>query len=70
MYYPTSSRIIPCLINNHEAVKLYSNYPTIENTLVAMKTKFNKYWETFPPMFCFASIMDPKYKLLAIRSWL
>lgn len=66
MYYPTSGRVIPCLMNIHASFNAYSNYQVFTNALIAMKTKFDKYWETFPTMFWFATIMDPRYKLFAI----
>lgn len=31
VYYLTSSHVIPCLINIHEAFNVYSHYPIIEN---------------------------------------
>ncbi|VVA39951.1 PREDICTED: zinc finger [Prunus dulcis] len=35
-----------------------------------MKAKFDKYWEEFPTVFCFATIMDPRFKVFAIGEWL
>ncbi|KAK9933149.1 hypothetical protein M0R45_020355 [Rubus argutus] len=43
---------------------------SVKNALAAMREKFEKYWGTFPLAFCFATIMDPRFKLFAIGEWL
>ncbi|KAL6204216.1 hypothetical protein ACLB2K_021484 [Fragaria x ananassa] len=35
-----------------------------------MRAKFDKYWSKFLMDFCLATIMDPRFKLLAIEEWL
>ncbi|CAL8174051.1 unnamed protein product [Prunus armeniaca] len=40
------------------------------DALTEMKAKFDKYWEEFPTVFCFATIMDPRFKVFAIGEWL
>ena len=70
VYYPTSSRVIPQLVCINNAFKKYSRFPIISLALNAMITKFKKYWESFPIVFCLASVMDPRYKFFAIGQWL
>ncbi|PRQ17147.1 putative transcription factor/ chromatin remodeling BED-type(Zn) family [Rosa chinensis] len=70
VYYPTSCRVISCLIDIHFAFEAYSDFNVFKDALGAMKDKFDKYWGTFPKAFCFTTIMDPRFKLFAVGEWL
>ncbi|CAM8880169.1 unnamed protein product [Rhodiola kirilowii] len=70
VYTPTSSRVIPCLVDIYQNFTAYSAYSGFQTALNAMKLKFDKYWSTFPMTFHLATIMDPRFKLLAIEDWL
>lgn len=70
VYYPTSSLVISCLIDIHASFAAYSEFSVFKDALTEMKAKFDKYWEEFPTVFCFATIMDPRFKLFAIGEWL
>ncbi|PRQ44873.1 putative transcription factor/ chromatin remodeling BED-type(Zn) family [Rosa chinensis] len=70
VYYPTSCRVISCLIDIHFAFEAYSDFNVCKDALAAMKDKFDKYWGTFPKAFCFATIMDPRFKLFVVGEWL
>ncbi|KAL6284807.1 hypothetical protein ACE6H2_015736 [Prunus campanulata] len=70
VYYPTSSHVINCLIDIHGSFAAYSEFSVFKDALTEMKTKFDKYWKEFPMVFCFATIMDPRFKLFAIAEWL
>ncbi|CAM8927797.1 unnamed protein product [Rhodiola kirilowii] len=70
VYTPTSSRVILCLVDIYQNFAAYSDYPVFKSALSAMKLKFDKYWSNFPMVFCLATIMDPRFKLLAIEDWL
>ncbi|BFG20774.1 hypothetical protein CerSpe_070480 [Prunus speciosa] len=70
VYYPTSSRVINCLIDIHGSFAAYSEFYVFKDALTEMKTKFDKYWKEFPMVFCFATIMDPRFKVYAIAEWL
>ncbi|KAK9904616.1 hypothetical protein M0R45_000577 [Rubus argutus] len=48
----------------------YSEFSIFKDALAAMKAKFDKYWAIFPLAFCFATVMDPRFKLFAIGEWL
>ncbi|PRQ57747.1 putative transcription factor/ chromatin remodeling BED-type(Zn) family [Rosa chinensis] len=44
VYYPTSCRVINCLIDIHAAFVAYSDFFVFKDALAAMKDKFDKYW--------------------------
>ena len=69
VYYPTSCRVINFLIDIHSAFTAYSGFDVFKDALTAMKEKFDKYCGTFPKAFCFATIMDPRFKLFGIGVW-
>ncbi|KAL9676029.1 hypothetical protein QQ045_004241 [Rhodiola kirilowii] len=70
VYSPTSNKVINSLVDIYATFKAYHPLDAFRPTLVAMKLKFNKYWVDFPMIFCLATFMDPRFKLLAIESWL
>ncbi|CAM8918367.1 unnamed protein product [Rhodiola kirilowii] len=70
VYSPTSNKVINSLVDIYATFKAYDTLDAFRPTLVAMKLKFNKYWADFPMIFCLATVMDPRFKLLAIESWL
>ena len=70
VYYLTSCRVIPCLVRINATFNKYACYPIIDVALVAMKSKFCEYWKNFPPVFCLAAALDPRYKFFAIGQWM
>ncbi|KAL9687412.1 hypothetical protein QQ045_031813 [Rhodiola kirilowii] len=70
VYSPTSNKVINSLVDIYATFKAYDPLDAFRPTLAAMKLKFNKYWAYFPMIFCLATVMDPRFKLLAIESWL
>lgn len=70
VYYPTSCRVIPALVSINATFNKYAHYSVISAALDAMKSKFSKYWGTFPLIFCLAVAMDPRKKNFAIAQWM
>ncbi|KAK9944088.1 hypothetical protein M0R45_009672 [Rubus argutus] len=70
VYYPTSCRVIPCLVGINVTFNKYAHFPVVGAALNAMKAKFDKYWKNFPIVFCLSVAMDPRYKFFAIGKWL
>ncbi|KAL9676157.1 hypothetical protein QQ045_004370 [Rhodiola kirilowii] len=70
VYSPTSNKVINSLVDIYATFKAYHPLDAFRPTLDAMKLKFNKYWDDFPMIFCLATVVDLRFKLLAIETWL
>ncbi|KAL9687260.1 hypothetical protein QQ045_031659 [Rhodiola kirilowii] len=70
VYSPTSNRVVICLVDIYHTFVTYSHMPPFKSALIAMKDKFDKYWSSFPMIFCLATVMDPRFKMFAIEHWL
>ena len=66
IYYPTSNIIIPIFIELTCNFAKYRQVQEFSNILHKMETKFKKYWQNIPLIFCYACIMDPRFKLKGV----
>ncbi|CAM9002576.1 unnamed protein product [Rhodiola kirilowii] len=70
VYSPTANKVIKNLVDIYATFDAYKQLDSFRTAFEAMKHKFDKYWSEFPIVFCLATIMDPRFKLLAIEAWL
>ncbi|KAL9677778.1 hypothetical protein QQ045_015614 [Rhodiola kirilowii] len=70
VYSPISNKVVNNFVDIYATFKAYDPLDAFRPTLVAIKLKFNKYWADFPMIFYLAIVMDPRFKLLVIESWL
>lgn len=63
IYYPTSPMIVHNIVEIATHLKAFENDPILRDAVVAMKSKFLKYWREIPILYAFAFILDPRAKL-------
>ncbi|KAL9673933.1 hypothetical protein QQ045_030197 [Rhodiola kirilowii] len=70
VYSATANKVIKNLVDIYATFDAYQQLDSFRTAFDAMKLKFDKYWSELPIAFCLATIMDPRFKLLAIEAWL
>jgi len=63
IYYPTSPLIVHHILEIATQMKTYENDEVLRPAVVAMKSKYLKYWREIPVLYAFAFILDPRAKL-------
>jgi hypothetical protein len=56
------------IIEIAEHLNNYENDNLLRSSVVPMKTKFLKYWQNIPMLYCFAFILDPCAKMRGFNS--
>uniref|UniRef100_A0A5B7AEL5 Zinc finger BED domain-containing protein RICESLEEPER 2-like n=1 Tax=Davidia involucrata TaxID=16924 RepID=A0A5B7AEL5_DAVIN len=67
VYYPTSCIDLNQLYNISNIFSTYRENVIFANICKVMEEKFIKYWEHIPPIFCLATVMDPRIKLFGVE---
>ena len=67
VYYPTSCLVIEWLWTIANAFKENRDDALLRPIIEPMQTKFLKYFQAIPHLFCFGTIMDPRRKLVDLK---
>ncbi|KAK0571949.1 hypothetical protein LWI29_038573 [Acer saccharum] len=70
VYYPTSSLIIHHIVEMSELLNNYKEDEILGPAIVAMETKFEKYWYEIPFLYALGVIIDPRVKLSGLETLL
>ncbi|KAK0582662.1 hypothetical protein LWI29_028277 [Acer saccharum] len=70
VYYPTSSLIIHHIVEMFELLNNYREDEILGPVVVAMETKFKKYWSEIPFLYALGVIIDPRVKLSGLETLL
>ena len=68
VYYPTSHHAIHKLYEIANQFHIHRNIPMFAKAVASMETKFKKYWEKVPALYCLAAVLDPRMKLTGVES--
>ena len=68
VYYPTSSLAIHHIVDMSELLNNYREDDILGPAVVAMETKFKKYWSTIPFLYALGVIVDPRVKLSGLET--
>ena len=68
VYYLTSPIIVHSILQIATQLKMYENDLVLHEAIVAMKTKYLKYWREIPFLYAFAFVLDPRGKIKAFAN--
>ncbi|GJS49855.1 zinc finger BED domain-containing protein RICESLEEPER 2-like protein [Tanacetum coccineum] len=70
--YSTSNLYFHNVYKNQKSIQrhMFNPDPVVSGMAKDMKTKFDKYWETYTMVLSFGAILDPRYKLNIIEFYL
>ena len=68
VYYPTSPIIVHSILQIVTQLKMYENDSVLCDTIVAMKTKYLKYWREITFLYAFTFVLDPRGKIEAFAN--
>jgi hypothetical protein len=68
VYYPTSSLAIHHIVDMSELLNNYREDDILGPAVVAMETKFKKYWSKIPFLYALGVIVDPRVKLSGLET--
>ncbi|KAK3198172.1 hypothetical protein Dsin_021587 [Dipteronia sinensis] len=67
VYYPTSSQAIHQIVEMSDMLNTYREDDLLGDAVVAMETKFKKYWSEMPFLYALGVIVDPRIKLAGLE---
>ncbi|KAK3204658.1 hypothetical protein Dsin_018704 [Dipteronia sinensis] len=67
VYYPTSSQKIHQIVEMSDLLNTYVEDDMLGPAVVAMETKFKKYWSEMPFFYALGVIVDPRIKLAGLE---
>ncbi|KAK3218934.1 hypothetical protein Dsin_012904 [Dipteronia sinensis] len=67
VYYPTSSQAIHQIVEMSDLLNTYKEDDLLGHAVVAMETKFKKYWSEMPFLYALGVIVDPRIKLAGLE---
>ncbi|KAK3225990.1 hypothetical protein Dsin_005852 [Dipteronia sinensis] len=67
VYYPTSSQAIHQIVEMSDMLNTYREDDLLGDAVVAMETKFKKYWSEMPFLYSLGVIVDPRIKLAGLE---
>ncbi|KAK3229655.1 hypothetical protein Dsin_001536 [Dipteronia sinensis] len=67
VYYPTSSQAIHQIVEMSDLLNTYREDDMLDPAVVAMETKFKKYWSEMPFLYALGVIVDPRIKLAGLE---
>ncbi|KAK3225261.1 hypothetical protein Dsin_005123 [Dipteronia sinensis] len=67
VYYPTSSQAIHQIVEMSDLLNTYREDATLGPAVVAIETKFKKYWSEMHFLYALGVIVDPRIKLAGLE---
>ena len=65
--YPTSPYALYKLFYIAKAFDLHRDVDMFAQRVELMEAKFKKYWQRVPPLYCAATVLDPRVKLQGVE---